>query len=193
MDQARIEELAKEVHTAAEESHYASAAYAVEQYLRKKRAKELFVLRTRLNEELAQVQKERNILTTSVTTKRLIDELNSIREAEKLNEGRKLQFIYDELLLTSARSIVDNGVFRIVLPDHLQAVIREGLKDGNSTWTEEMKLAKNKLRRLALHELGHIVIDSEQEEKSTEPEAEIFTNMLLNLRIERRKSLKDGV
>jgi Zn-dependent peptidase ImmA (M78 family) len=56
-----------------------------------------------------------------------------------------------------------------------------------------MKQAKKTLRRLALHELGHIVIDSEQNEESTEPEADIFTNLLLNLRVERRKSLRDGV
>lgn len=189
MDKSRIEELANEIHMVAEESHYASAAYAVEQFLRIKRRDELYAMKIRLNEEIVEALKKRD----SFFIKSLLDELNSISESEQLNEGRIIEFMYDDLLMDSARNITKGGLFRIILPEHLQKIIRDGLKNGDSEWTEEMVVAKNKLRRLALHELGHILIDEEQKSDSTEVDAEIFTNALLKLRVARNHSLKNSV
>ena len=91
-------------------------------------------------------------------------------------------------LTQPATCIWDDDTIYIVLPRQLQKVIQRGIIENPNSWTDTMMKAKNVLRYLTLHELGHIVAP-----EASDAEASDFSHELMKRRDlrEKARSLND--
>jgi hypothetical protein len=165
-------ELAQNVQIVAEEIHCASAIFAVES-----------ILENRLKEQrLKELEGLRVSIEDAVLKKDVVKAAGLVRSSREIRDNLskiifKIRVMYEDLPEDSARHTVNDNYISIVLPQSHQKVIESGLTTGFDKWTDEMKLAKEILRKLTLHELGHVA-----DMNLDENEADDFADKLLSLR-----------
>ena len=171
--------VAADVHKLAGETHCASAILATSSYLAKyERGVKGF------EEKLADIEKRMHQAldkNDQQAIKSLRDEYKKIK-SDKERVFFMIRLTHAELDENDARRIdFSDNHFTIVLPECHLKTIKTGLEEGN--WTEEMLAAKNKLRELTMHELGHPIIACKKNDSSpvSENDVHMFVDDFLRL------------
>lgn len=183
LNDSNLEKIAKKIQRVAESAHCASAILSAEAML-------LNVLK---KEQAERIKEHSQNMEKAL----LAGEIEKARDfAEKSKEAREAYLVspprvrvsYEDISEDAARYTIADNVITIVLPCRHQEKILDGLEEGD-IWSPEMKEAKNALRRLTLHEIGHIVTAYHLASGIDEDSIDEFAGFLFELRESRNKSM----
>lgn len=153
----KIKEIAREIQENADRSHCASAVFGVEKWLEGKKTDKYqeeiqkLYLTLKENYEMGDIENANDCLR----------QIRNI-EAEKNKIRSKFVLVYAPIGKEKfARNIKKSGVdySTIVLPRELQAIFYNGIDYDNNQVSIKGSAAKQTLRFLTLHELGHEIVE----------------------------------
>jgi len=155
--------LLKQLHEISQRSLFVQEVYVVEAYLNEAKKRKTQTTVDDLMEKMPSISKKSE----------MTDEINAIESIKKINmdPAYRIRIKYSNALSSQSGACVCFGNdYDIFLPYVLMQQITCGLSRLRNKWTPEMISAKQQLRKMLYHELGHILADNNLEKSECSDE-----------------------